>query len=487
MKLRRGLAKWIGVVAVAVPSFAHSAEQGKPPNIVVILADDMGYGDARCYNEDSKIPTPHLDKLASEGMRFTDAHTPSSVCSPTRYAMLTGRYAWRTELKRQVLWAWDRPLIENGRLTMASMLNQHGYHTACIGKWHLGWEWRTAVGTAMPTSLKIGQSNHKLRVKLAEKVDYTQELGGGPLGAGFDYYFGDDMVNQPPYLWIENQRCLTQPTEPLLKGIREGCSNGPATPGWDQTKVLPRITDRAVQYLRTRGATKDRPFFLYFALTAPHLPVMPGEAYVGKSSYGSYGDFVHHVDAIVGQVDKALAKAGLAENTLVIFTSDNGSFAPRKNGHSPNGALRGKKGSIYEGGHRVPFIVRWPDKIKPGSVNGQLVGVNDLMATVAAIVGHSLPDDAAEDSVNFLPTLLDATKAVRQDLVAHSANGEFALRDGDWKLISNARRKPTQLYHLGNDPAESKNLIAAEKEVVARFAAKLERYHQQGRSVDRKP
>lgn len=465
-------------IAATIPLSAYAKAGTRNPNIVVILADDMGYGDAGCYNDNSKIPTPHLDQMAVEGMRFTDAHTPSAVCSPTRYGLLTGRYAWRTDMKKGVLGAWDPPLIEKDRLTLASMLNQHDYHTACIGKWHLGWEWKTADGTA----LQIGQVKHEARVRLAEAVDYTQALGGGAPGAGFDTYFGDDVVCQPPYLWIENNRCMTQPTEPLLESIRHGSSNGPATPGWDQAEVLPRMTEKAVQYIHERGK-QDRPFFLYLALSAPHVPVMPNKPFVGKSVYGPYGDFVHQVDDIVGQISDALNQNGLAEDTLVIFTSDNGSFATPRKGHAPNGELRGKKTQIFEGGHRVPFLVRWPGTIAGGSVNHQLVGVQDLMATVAAIVGHDLPADAAEDSANLLPTMLNASKSVRQDLVHHSRSGEFAIRDGDWKLITDSNRKPVHLFNIGNDLAEKNDRYDKHPEVVERLADKLEHQCQSGRSV----
>jgi arylsulfatase A len=478
---RRDFTKLIWVIGIAttLSQLALAEDKDSKPNIVVILADDMGYGDAGCYNSTSKIPTPYLDRLARDGMRFTDAHTPSAVCSPTRYGLLTGRYSWRTEMKKGVLGAWGWPQIEKSRLTLASMLNQQGYHTACIGKWHLGWDWKTADGT----TLKIDrQADHALRVELAEAVDYTQPIGGGPLGAGFNSYFGDGAVNQPPYLWIENNRCLTQPTEPLLASIRKGSSNGPATPGWDQMNVLPRTTERALQYIHERGK-EDKPFFLYLALSAPHVPVMPNKPYVGKSVYGPYGDFVHQVDDIVGQITAALDRSGLAEETLVIFSSDNGSFANPKKGHSPNGELRGKKGRIFEGGHRVPFLVRWPGKIKGGSVNYQLVGLQDVMATAAAIVGHELPAGAAEDSVNLLPTLLDPTKSVRQDLVHHSRSGEFAIRDGDWKLITDSKKKPIQLFNIGNDLAEKNNVYEQYPEVVKRLAAKLERQCQSGRSV----
>ena len=471
---------WIIGIMATISQFALAEDKDSKPNIVVILADDMGYGDAGCYNEKSKIPTPHLDRLARKGMRFTDAHSPSSVCSPTRYGLLTGRYSWRTEMKKGVIGAWGWPQIEKNRLTLASMLNQHSYHTACIGKWHLGWDWKKADGT----TLRIDrQSDHDLRVELAKTVDYTKPIGGGPLGAGFNYYFGDGAVNQPPYLWIENDRCLTQPTQPFLESIRKGSSNGSATPDWDQTKVLPRITERAVQYIYERGKKKEIPFFLYFPLTAPHVPLMPSKQYVGKSILGPYGDFVYQVDDIVGQITQALEEASLAENTMVIFTSDNGSFATPQKGHSPNGELRGKKTQIFEGGHRIPFLVRWSGRIKEGTINKQLVGVNDVFATVAALVGHKLPDDAAEDSVNLLPTLLDSTKKVRQDLIHHSRRGEFAIRDGDWKLITDSKRKPIQLFNISNDLAEKNDLHKKHPMVVKRLAHKLERQYQSGRSI----
>ena len=471
---------WIIGIMATISQFALAEDKDSKPNIVVILADDMGYGDAGCYNEKSKIPTPHLDRLARKGMRFTDAHSPSSVCSPTRYGLLTGRYSWRTEMKKGVIGAWGWPQIEKNRLTLASMLNQHSYHTACIGKWHLGWDWKKADGT----TLRIDrQSDHDLRVELAKTVDYTKPIGGGPLGAGFNYYFGDGAVNQPPYLWIENDRCLTQPTQPFLKSIRKGSSNGSATPDWDQTKVLPRITERAVQYIYERGKKKEIPFFLYFPLTAPHVPLMPSKQYVGKSIFGPYGDFVYQVDDIVGQITQALEEASLAENTMVIFTSDNGSFATPQKGHSPNGELRGKKTQIFEGGHRIPFLVRWSGRIKEGTINKQPVGVNDVFATVAALVGHKLPDDAAEDSVNLLPTLLDSTKKVRQDLIHHSRRGEFAIRDGDWKLITDSKRKPIQLFNISNDLAEKNDLHKKHPMVVKRLAHKLERQYQSGRSI----
>lgn len=445
------------------------------PNILLILADDLGYGDAGCYNRQSKIPTPHIDRLAAGGMRFTDAHSPSSVCSPTRYGLLTGRYAWRTELKSQVLWAFDRPLIEPDRLTLPKLLAPLGYRADCIGKWHLGWEWKLADGSPLRLPMKIGERGpHAERVRLARPIDYTQPLGGGPLGAGFQTYFGDDVINQPPFLWIEDNRCLTLPTLAEHPAILRGSSNGPATKDWDQRTVLPKLAAKAVRYLRDRGEKPAEPFLLYLPLTAPHLPIVPPEEFSGRSTYGPYGDFVCYVDAIVGQVTQALQEADLAEQTLVLFTSDNGSYAPAAGGHLPNGPLRGRKGEIYEGGHRVPMIVRWPGKVTAGGVNDQLVGLNDLLATVAALARQPLPAGAGEDSVNLLPTLFDSSAVVRQRLVHHSAAGEFALRDGRWKLIPATQ----QLFDMQSDPQEQHNLWAEQPAVVARLAAQLREIQQ---------
>ena len=439
------------------------------PNIVVILADDMGYGDASCYSGGRQIATPHIDRLASQGMRFTDAHSPSAVCSPTRYGLLTGRYAWRTVLKELVLWAFDPPLIEPDRLTLAGLLARQGYYTACIGKWHLGWRWPTVAGTPLQLPFQIGEPGpHTERVRRAAVIDYTRRLGGGPLAAGFDHYFGDDVINQPPYLWIEDDRCATRPTLAKNPGLLSGSSDGPTTRDWDQRVVLPEMTRRAVALIRSR-AQKPAPFLLYFPLTAPHRPIVPTDEFAGKSVYGPYGDFVVHVDWVVGQIMAALADAGLAGETLVVFTSDNGSFAPPKEGHFPNGSWRGRKGQIFEGGHRVPLIVRWPGHIGRGLVNGQLVGLNDLMATVAEIVDSELQPGEAPDSVSLLPTLRDPSIGVRESLVHHSVSGEFAIRSGSWKLIPANR----QLYHLGNDPRETDNLWDQSPRQVHKLGAQL--------------
>ena len=451
------------------PTVADEEQPLEPPNIVVILADDLGYGDVSCYNKQSRIPTPHIDRLAEQGIRFTDAHSPSSVCSPTRYGLLTGRYAWRTELKRRVLWAFDGPLIEANRLTLPQMLRERGYRTACFGKWHLGWVWKVANGSPLKLPFKIGEPGHDERVRHATAVDYSLPLGGGPLAAGFDYYFGDDMINQPPYLWIENDRCLTVPELPELPGMLRGSSNGPATQGWNQKDVLPKTTQRTIQWIEQQGTPNEPreqpPFFLYFALTAPHEPIVPPAEFLGTSKFGEYGDFVVYVDWVVGQVMSALKDSGLSDNTIVVFTSDNGSWVEPKDGHQPNGRFRGKKGMIFDGGHRVPFIMRWPGHLSAGSTNQQLIGLNDLLATFADVVGYEIPEYVTEDSVSLVPTLRDSSVSVRDMLIHHSASGEFAIRAQQWKLIPQKR----MLFDMETDPQENDNLWSTHPEVVDRL------------------
>jgi arylsulfatase A-like enzyme len=456
----------------------------KKPNVVIILADDTGFGDPGCYNPQSKTPTPNLDRLASEGMRFTDAHSPSSVCTPTRYGLLTGRYAWRTRLKNGVLQGYDPLLIEPGRVTIASMLKAQGYHTGVVGKWHLGF------GDTKP-------------------VDYAKPLTPGPRTVGFDYFFGiPSSLDFVPYVFVENEAATEQPTAnvPDSKHQREGGTGfwrgGPIAPSFKHADVLSTITDKAVSFIQRQ--TKARPFFLYFPLSAPHTPWLPLGEWRGKSGAGDYGDFVMQTDAMVGRVLQTLRDAGFADSTLVIFTSDNGAhWLPaeiKRYGHAANGRWRGEKADIWEGGHRVPFIARWPGKIKAGSVNAELIGLVDLLATTAAITGVKLPADAAEDSYNMLPAFLHGQqqRPLREALVHHSSDGTFAIRQGDWKLafalgshgFSEPRAiKPQpdgpqgQLYNLKDDPEEQNNLWLKQPDLVARLTALLEKYQREGRSV----
>lgn len=491
----------IGAVSLAVPGCMTTSKRpsregcsGRKPNIVFILADDMGYGDLACQNPDSKIPTPNLDQLAREGIRFTDAHSPSAVCTPTRYGVLTGRYCWRTRLKRGVFRPWDPPLIDKDRLTLPAFLKQHGHHTACIGKWHLGWDWPSKDDK--PVKAGWGEPGWN--------VDFARPIANGPTTRGFDYYFGTDVPNFPPYCFIENDRTVGVPS--VKKPDSMFGSPGLMLEGWDLHQILPGLEKKAIEYINERAGA-ETPFFLYFPLTAPHTPIAPAEAYQRKSQAGAYGDFVHQVDAVVGSVLNTLKRNGLVESTLVIFTSDNGSpgrdgtnmsgavNSVRRFGHNPSYVYRGIKADVWDGGHRVPFIARWPGRIRPGSVSTEPICHVDLMATCAAILGVELPDDAGEDSYNILPALLgrELDKPIREAVVHHSGNGMFAIRQGKWKLIlgrgsggwSGKGKKtdpPVQLYNMQQDTSEKRNLCAEHPEVVERLTKLLEKYKKEGRS-----
>ncbi|MBM4017809.1 MAG: arylsulfatase, partial [Planctomycetes bacterium] len=410
-----------------------------------------------------------------------------SVCSPTRYGILTGRYAWRTRLQAGVLGPYDKPLIAPGRLTVPALLAQHGYRTACIGKWHLGWDW-PREGAAAP--------------------DFTRPIAGGPTARGFDRYFGTDVPNYPPYCFIENDRTLGSPTAQKTEQNLDG-RPGPMLPGWKFDAILPALAERAVAWLGDRAAEK-RPWLLYFAFTSPHEPIAPSEAFRGKSGMGPLADFIMETDAVVGQLLDALDRRGLADNTIVIFTSDNGHSTYtglqelQKAGHEPSAHLRGYKADIWEGGHRVPFIVRWPGKAPPGTRCDQTVGLTDLMATCADLVGVRLPDDAGEDSASILPLLTGrADRPVHEAVVHHSARGQFAIRQGNWKLVlgpgpgggSPAKDggaaaqgpPPAQLYDLARDIGEKQNVADQQPDVVRQMTALLQKYVADGRSTPGQP
>lgn len=460
---------------------ARAADLPARPNIVLILADDMGHGHVGHLNPNSKIATPHIDRLATQGITLTDAHSGSAVCSPTRYGLLTGRYAWRTRLVRGVLGPYDPPLIEADRLTLPAMLKKHGYHTACIGKWHLGWDW-PREGEQTP--------------------DFTQPIAGGPTTRGFDYYFGTHVPNHPPYCFIENDRTVGLPTAEKTERTLDG-RPGPMLPGWKFDAILPTLADRATTYLAER-AQHDQPFFLYLPLTSPHEPIAPSAEFRGKSGLNPLADFVIETDAVVGQVAEAIERHGLTDKTLFIFTADNGSSLYtggselQQKGHPVGAGWRGAKTSIYEGGHRVPFVARWPGVIPAAAKSDETICLTDMLATVAAIVGEKLPDNAAEDSFNILPAFEgDKTDAaIRPATVHQSASGQLAIREGGWKLIATLPRpagkagpqgkaaEPSEpeLYNLEDDPAETKNMHAAQPEVVARLAMLLEKYRREGRS-----
>ena len=450
------------------------------PNIIFILADDMGYGDPGAYNPHSKIPTPYMDQLAAEGMLFTDAHSTSGVCTPTRYALLTGQYAWRTSLKKGVTRGYSKSLMDPSRLNVASMLKQKGYQTAIIGKWHLG----------------LGDT---------EPLDYSQPYNPGPNQLGFDYFFGiPASLDMVPYVYVENDRVIEMPTDSVgPSGYEYGgpyWRAGPIAPSFRHIDVMPAITEKAVSFIEEQQV--NTPFFLYFPLSAPHTPWLPTADFDGSSEAGMYGDFTVQVDWTIGQVMDALDRLNMTDNTLIIVASDNGSFWIEEDiqryDHLSNLNWRGIKADIYEGGNRVPFIARWPARIAPGTQSDQTISLVDFMATVAEIVDIELPNDAAEDSFNLLPILTSNTaEPVRQDVILHSSEGMFALRQGEWKFIeglgSGGFTRPVfvepeangptgQLYNLATDPAESVNLFMEEPEKVEAMQSLLDRYREQGYS-----
>lgn len=478
---------------------AGAVQGAVPPNIILLLADDMGYGDLQCLNPDSPIPTPNMDQLAAEGMTFTDAHTASSVCTPTRYSILTGRYAWRSRLKKGVLWPYDRPLISVERLTLPKMLQQQGYHTACIGKWHLGMDWPSHDGSSIHHTDPVMKTGPATCAAYVKKLDFSQPIKNGPTARGFDHYFGVTCPNFPPYCFIENDRTVGLPT--IDKPDNMYGQPGPMLPGWKLEDILPTLGEKAVSYIETQAKT-DQPFFLYFACTAPHTPILPAADFIEKTTAGPYGDLVHQVDWTFGQIMKTLDEQGIADTTIVILSSDNGSstragdkfvhgkkFAQKQAvvklfGHNPSYIYRGFKWSIYEGGHRVPFIVRWPGKIEAGSKSDLVVCSTDLMATIAAMVDAKLPRDAAEDSYDVSSVLLGTAKdEIRPATVHHGAQGEFSLRKGRWKMIEQLDSKPMELFDVKSDPSEKHDISAQHPEIVTELLSILNGYRTNARST----
>jgi arylsulfatase A len=468
-----------------------AAETSKPMNIVLLYADDLGYGDLGCYNKESKIPTPHLDRLASEGLRFTDAHSSSGICTPSRYAMLTGRHHWRDF--HGIDSGFDKPFFKPGQLTLPAMLKQRGYATACIGKWHLGWDWDSIRKPGTPAKAK----NH-------DAFDWSKPFKGGPLDHGFDHYFGDNVINFPPYTWIEDERVLAAPDitfKSTPQNTKEGnweCREGPGRSDWDFYQVLPTLTKKGVEYIHSRKG-KEEPFFLYFPLPSPHAPIVPTDEFDGKSKAGAYGDFVVQTDDSCGRLLQALRDAGLDGNTIVFFSADNGAEAyayPRdeKFDHWSSAPLRGLKRDIYEGGHRVPTILKWPGATKGGTVTDALFAQIDLMATLAGYLDFKLPEASAEDSHDFFPWLGgQSATPPRTTMVHNTAKGNYAIRHGEWVLIDGktgaARQPPAAwmekhqtppygkqeigLYHLKNDLGQRNNLAKKHPEKAAELKALL--------------
>lgn len=460
---------------ILAASLATAQEPAKLPNIVVILADDLGYGDLASYG--GKIPTPHTDRLAKEGTRFTDAHSGSSVCSPTRYGLLTGRYAWRTEwMKKGVLSGLDPPLIEANRLTVAELLRRAGYTTACIGKWHLGfaWQWTNAANRPPLSEFFTVRNNWDMR----HYPKLQGPIAEGPLARGFDQFFGNTAPNQDPFLFIENDQAVGVPKEAPAKGFSR--NNKPVA--LKNEDILPTLVQKASEYIDQRAKDGKR-FFLYFPLTSPHAPVSPSAKYAGKSGAGAIGDFLMETDGAVGAVLDALDRGKLTDSTLVIFTSDNGHIATEpalsKLGHKGNGELRATKGTIYEGGHRVPMLVRWPGVTPAGATSKEPLCHTHLIATCAELVGANLPKDAGEDSFSIL-AVLKGQKVDRPThpwIVHQSLQGELAIREGPWKWIENGA-----LFNLDQDLAETRDLSQEQPERVQGLRSLLQKVRDQGRS-----
>ena len=489
---------------MVVASLVQGAAPEKRPNVLILYADDLGYGDLGCYNTKSRIPTPHLDKLAAEGMRFTDGHSSSGICTPSRYALLTGRHHWRKF--HGIVNAFGRSVFSPERLTLPEMFQDKGYTTGAIGKWHLGWDWDAIR--------KPGANTKKNRVG---DFDWSKPIPDGPLAHGFDTYFGDSVINFPPYGWIENDRMVKAPDTMMntkkWKPIKEGrweCRPGPMCSDWDPYQNIPVTTSKGVEFI-TKHAAEDKPFFLYFAYPSPHAPIIPNDRFDGTSGAGPYGDFAVETDDSIGQLLAALDTAGVADNTLVIFTADNGPehYAYQRDAkfdHWSAHPLRGLKRDIYEGGHRVPFIIRWPGKVPAGRTSDGLVSQIDLMGTLAAVVGYELPDTAAEDSHDLLPLWTGATMdSPRTTHIHNTWENAYAIRDGDWTLIQaksgyhskgyNAwerkREYPgddgnaAELFNMRDDVAQRTNLIDQYPEKAQQLTARLKQIRTQGYSSPR--
>ena len=474
--------------------FGQSVRQ--KPNIIIILADDLGYGDVSAFNPESKLHTRFIDQMASEGMMFTDAHTSSSVCTPTRYSILTGRYNWRSTLKNGVLSGFSKALIQPDRMTISSYLKDKGYFTGFIGKWHLGWDWAISE-----------DQDHLDNLSLRPKVDYSKPVKNGPESLGFEYSYGfSGSLDMPPYVFVENSIPTAIPEDTTVSVEDKGFwRKGLTAPDFDHTQVLPHIKDKAIAYIENNKDQSD-PFFLYLALPAPHTPILPTTEFLGKSNTNFYGDFVLQVDHFIGEILDKLKESGIDQNTMVIFTSDNG-CSPKASfqelarvGHDPSFIFRGHKADIYEGGHRVPFIVRWPAVVGKNQQSTEVICTTDFLATIVDLFGEKLPDDAGEDSYSFLPVLEGSAyqQPLREATVHHSIAGRFAIRQGDWKLIlwpgSGGWSFPRtageleglpayQLYNLKEDLSEEYNLVGDNPDRVKAMRALLADYVVRGRST----
>ena len=490
MITRRGFMRALGVAGLSagIASAACSPSSDRP-NIIIILADDLGHGDLSCLNKETSLKTQNIDKLASTGVIFSDAHSGSAVCTPTRYGLLTGRYSWRSRLKQGVLWSYSKPLIEDGRETIASFLQASGYRTACIGKWHLGLEW----------SFK----DHENKI-----VDFEKPVTGGPNAVGFDYsYIIGSSLDIPPYVYIENDRITAKPDRKTQSYGKAFWREGETGADFEHSRVMANLFSKSIDFI---DKSRSEPFFLYLPLSAPHTPILPEEKYKGKSGINEYTDFVLQLDEMVGSLEQHLEKLGIRKNTIVIFASDNG-CAPmadieemRAHDHDPCNGYRGQKADIYEGGHRIPLIISWPEKGKQGITVERTVCLNDIFATCAAVLDRKI-EKGGEDSEEFSGLFMKNKRyhPARRGIIHHSDNGSFAIRSGKWKLIMcpgsggwSSPRPDTeeveglpsrQLFNLDKDPGETNNLITQRPDIAAELQELLSAYIVNGRSTPGAP
>ena len=504
----------LAAVFLVLPISAWAAER---PNIVFILADDLGYGDVGCYNPESTIPTPNLDRLAKQGMRFTDAHSPCTVCTPTRYSLMTGQMAFRVPRGGSVFTGAGGPsLIAPDRLTLPKMLREAGYATACFGKWHVG----------MTFYDREGQPIHKGGLDAVKRIDYTHPIEGGPIDCGFDHFFGTACCPTTDWLYafIDGNKVPKPPTVQLDRGPlpKHPYANdnrpGMVASDFDLEEVDITFLKKSQAFLKNHvNNSPDKPFFLFHSTQAVHLPSFPGRAFKGKTQSGPHGDFIFELDYVVGELMQSLERLGVADNTILMFSSDNGPEVPTifhmRNDHRHDGARpwRGVKRDNWEGGHRVPFIVRWPGKVKQGSTSDQITSLTDVMATLATIVDTKLPANAAEDSFNMLPALLGQDRnPIRSYILQQGFGGTryLAIRRGKWKYLDHkgsggnryeshrllkkyklpdtAPDAPAQLYDLQADPGETKNLYFLHPEIVEELKSLLQESIKNGRSVPRR-
>ncbi len=480
------ISSWCGVV--------QSASRDESPNIIIVLADDLGYGDVHCYDPDHCcVATPNIDRLAQQGLMFTDAHASASICSPSRYSVLTGRYPWRSKLQEHVLHVHGTPIIERDRLTLAKLLQQQGYRTACIGKWHLGWNWPLAKEDGTFEYAPDGEF-HQQRGPERE-IAFDLPILDGPTTRGFDEYFGVDVPNHPPYTFIRNDRMTVSPTERKTRHSRiEWGLEGPMAPGWRFDRILPTLVEQSQDFI-ARCAASKQPFFLYLSLTTPHEPIAPSESFKDKSSICDVADLIMETDAALGSVMEALKEHGVAKNTLLVFTSDNGhcrytDLGPfQAHDHRVAGPYRGCKLDIWEGGHRVPMIVRWQNFVKTNHRIDQLVCLSNWLATCAEFLGVTLPPNAGEDSVSILPLIRGENLPVRETLISQGSSARvLAIRRGPWKLVFRAADDdaglPTvQLFNLVEDPREKLNRAQQHSELVRELSALLQSSVKKGRST----